>query len=48
MAKTDKRRIDVMISSTTKDLAEHRKQAADAVQRLKFTPLAMEYDEAMP
>ncbi|MFW5772086.1 MAG: DUF4062 domain-containing protein, partial [Phototrophicaceae bacterium] len=43
-----KRRIDVMLSSTTKDLPEHRKQATDAIQRLRWTPLAMEYDEAVP
>lgn len=43
-----KRRIDVMVSSTTKDLAEHRKNASNSIQRLRWTPLAMEFDEAKP
>lgn len=43
-----KRRIDVMVSSTTKDLAVHRKNASNSIQRLRWTPLAMEFDEAKP
>ncbi|MEL7435878.1 MAG: DUF4062 domain-containing protein, partial [Chloroflexota bacterium] len=44
---TDKRRIDVMVSSTTKDLSDHRQQVSDAIRRVKWTPLMMEYDEAV-
>ncbi|MEO1646367.1 MAG: DUF4062 domain-containing protein, partial [Chloroflexota bacterium] len=44
---TDKRRIDVMVSRTTKDLSDHRQQVSDAIRRVKWTPLMMEYDEAV-
>src|SRR5690606_27295699 len=47
MAKTVKRRIDVMISSTTKDLTELRHQASEAILRLHWTPQAMELDSAV-
>ncbi|MBE2270497.1 MAG: DUF4062 domain-containing protein, partial [Anaerolinea sp.] len=35
--------IDVMISSTSIDLPEHRKQAMDAILRSKMYPIAMEH-----
>ncbi len=41
-----KRRIDVMISSTSKDLPDHRKQIVDAALRCKLNPLAMEQGTA--
>lgn len=43
-----KQRIDVMISSTSKDLPDHRKEVQDAILRLRMFPLAMEHLGAMP
>ncbi|MCA9903486.1 MAG: DUF4062 domain-containing protein, partial [Anaerolineae bacterium] len=36
-------RIDVMISSTARDLPEHRKEVMDAILRLGMHPVAMEH-----
>ncbi|MBZ0284448.1 MAG: DUF4062 domain-containing protein [Anaerolineae bacterium] len=36
-------RIDVMISSTARDLPEHRKQAMEAILRMSMHPIGMEY-----
>lgn len=41
-------RADVMISSTTLDLPEHRKAVTDAIWRVKMYPLAMESGSAVP
>jgi tetratricopeptide (TPR) repeat protein len=43
-----KRRIDVMPSSTTKDLPEHRKNVIDAIIRVGWHPLTMEYEVGKP
>jgi tetratricopeptide (TPR) repeat protein len=40
--------IDVMISSTTKDLKDYRAKANEVVLHLKAYPLSLEYDEATP
>ena len=40
----DKRRIDVMVSSTTKDLGEHRRRLGEVVSRLKMVPRLMDLD----
>lgn len=39
-----KRRIDVMLSSTFRDLEQHRKAVIAAMNGLKLTPLAQEFD----
>jgi len=39
-----KRRIDVMISSTTRDLGEYRRRIAEIVSRFKFVPRLMDLD----
>lgn len=41
-------RADVMISSTSADLTEHRDNVRDAIWRAGMYPLAMERDEAVP
>ncbi|MBL8161244.1 MAG: DUF4062 domain-containing protein, partial [Anaerolineae bacterium] len=38
-----RRNIDVMISSTSKDLPDHRKQAEDAVSRALMSAWTMEH-----
>jgi tetratricopeptide (TPR) repeat protein len=38
--------LDVMVSSTFSDLVEHRKEACDALLRLGFFPIGMEYDSS--
>jgi hypothetical protein len=43
-----KRRIDVMPSSTTKDLPEHRQNVIDAIIRVGWHPLTMEYEVGKP
>ncbi len=40
----DKRRIDVMVSSTTKDLGEHRRRVGEVVSRLRMVPRLMDLD----
>lgn len=40
-------RLDAMISSTSKDLVEHRKQASDALFRRQYFPIVMENLVAM-
>ena len=37
---------DVMVGSTYRDLVEHRQAAVDALLRLGFFPIAMQYDSA--
>ncbi len=43
-----KQRIDVMLSSTFRDLVEHRKAVIAAMNGLQLTPLAQEFDAALP
>ena len=43
-----KRHIDVMPSSTTKDLPEHRQNVIDAIIRVGWFPLTMEYEVGKP
>ena len=43
-----KRRIDVMLSSTFRDLVEHREAIIAAMNGLQLTPLAQEFDAALP
>ncbi len=41
---THKRRIDVMVSSTTNDLGEHRRRVANVITKLLYTPRIMDLD----
>ena len=41
-------RADVMISSTSQDLLEHRNSIQNAIWRVGMFPLAMERDETVP
>ena len=41
-----KRRIDVMLSSTFRELEQHRSAVIDAMNHLQLTPLAQEFDAA--
>jgi hypothetical protein len=41
-----KRRIDVMVSSTTNDLGEHRRQLSPIITNLLLTPRMMDNDSA--
>lgn len=43
----EKRRIDVMLSSTFRDLVEHRKAVIDAMTGELLTPRAQEFDSAL-
>jgi hypothetical protein len=43
---TDGRVLKVMVSSTTKDLPQHREAARDAINSLQCVPLMMEFDTA--
>ncbi|HMA73041.1 MAG TPA: DUF4062 domain-containing protein [Xanthobacteraceae bacterium] len=43
-----KRRIDVMLSSTFRDLEQHREAVIAAMNGLQLTPLAQEFDAALP
>ncbi len=43
-----KRRIDVMLSSTFFDLVEHREAVLNVMNGLQLTPLAQEFDAALP
>jgi len=40
----DKRRIDVMVSSTTKDLGEHRRRVGEVISRFQMVPRIMDLD----
>lgn len=39
-----KRRIDVMVSSTSRDLGEHRRNVGDIITRMQFVPRIMDLD----
>lgn len=41
---SDKPRIDVMVSSTTLDLGEHRWRVGEVISRLRFVPRMMDLD----
>ncbi|NJL54345.1 DUF4062 domain-containing protein [bacterium] len=41
---SDKRRIDVMVSSTSKDLGDHRKRIGEIISGFKFVPRTMDLD----
>jgi hypothetical protein len=43
-----KRRIDVVLSSTFRDLVRHREAVIAAMTGLQLTPLAQEFDAALP
>ena len=45
---TDKRRIEVMLSSTFLDLKKHREAVISAMNGWKLTPLAQEFDASLP
>jgi hypothetical protein len=42
-----KRRIDVMLSSTFRDLEQHRAAVIAAMNGLQLTPLAQEFDASL-
>jgi tetratricopeptide (TPR) repeat protein len=48
MPKRKTRRIDVMLSSTSKDLPDHREKATNAILRAGMTPIIMETLTASP
>ncbi len=41
---SDKPRIDVMVSSTTRDLGDHRRRVGEVVSRFQFVPRIMDLD----